>query len=205
MDDSERLTVWIQRLREGDAEAAEVVWNQCFDQLVRYARKRLQSLPSREADAEDIALSAIDTLVRRIGNGQFSKLADRQDLWRVLYDVTRKRVAREYRRHLAEKRGAGKVHGESVFGSPNDADSGGGLAGEVDAGQEFADVLATCCSDLFEALREQPDGEGLVEVTRHRLSGYTVQEVADRLQIAKRSVERRLVVVKLICKEVLSP
>lgn len=204
MDHDEHLTMWIERLRDGDSEAKEVIFRQHFEQLVRYARKRLKGLPSRERDEEDVALSVLDTFMRRINDGQYTWVADRQDLWRALYDVAAKRVAKEFRRQLAQKRGGGKVHTESVFDAPEGADSGvGGIANHADPRQEFADQLAESCSELFAQLRRQPKGEELVAVAQHRLANYTVQEVADKLDISKATVERRLDLARSVCKEVL--
>ena len=108
MDHDQHLTEWIERLRDGDSEAKEIIFRQHFEQLVRYARKRLKGLPSRERDEEDVALSVLDTFIRRINDGQYTWVADREDLWRALYDVAAKRVAKEFRRQLAEKRGAAR-------------------------------------------------------------------------------------------------
>jgi len=204
VDHDEHLTMWIERLRDGDPEAEEAIFRHYFEPLVQFARKRLKGLPSHARDGEDVALSVLDTFMRRINDGQYTWVADREDLWRALYDVAAKRVLKEFRRQLAQKRGGGKVRTESIFDAPEGTGSGvGGIASNVDRRQQFADQLAETCSELFAQLRRQPKGEELVAVAQYRLANYTVQEVADKLDISKATVERRLDLARSVCKKVL--
>jgi hypothetical protein len=46
----DEVTQWIDRLAEGDEQAAQVIWERYFDRLVRLARKKLEGLPRRVAD-----------------------------------------------------------------------------------------------------------------------------------------------------------
>ena len=59
MDTSSRgsVTGWLHELRAGRETAAQDLWDRYFAQLMRLARHHLHGL-SREADKEDIALSA---------------------------------------------------------------------------------------------------------------------------------------------------
>src|SRR5438874_1974030 len=55
------VTDWLGRLRAGDRDAAQRLWERYFDQLVRLARGRLRGARRRAADEEDVALSALDS------------------------------------------------------------------------------------------------------------------------------------------------
>lgn len=204
MSERENLDRWIQGLREGDPEAAEALWTECLGELIRFARSRMQSLPRCDRDEEDVVLSAIDTFIRRMKGGKFVQIEDGEDVWRVLYDVTRKRIAREYRQKHAIKRGGGKVMTITAASTPDGQSRREWSHEPHDAKQEFSDMLFRSCNDLFDALLRIPNGKGLLEVARCRLSGYTVQEIADQLQVSKRTAERRLELVRLVCEEALN-
>jgi hypothetical protein len=61
MPASEQVTVWLGKLKAGDPEAADQLWEGYYRRLVGLARQRLRDLPRAAADEEDIALqSSID-------------------------------------------------------------------------------------------------------------------------------------------------
>ncbi len=80
MPPGEAITVWLQRLQEGDEVAAQRLWEEYFRRLVGLARKRLVGLPRRAADEEDVALSAFDSFCRGAEQGRFPRLDDRDEL-----------------------------------------------------------------------------------------------------------------------------
>jgi hypothetical protein len=71
---------WIGQLKAGDERAAQRLWEDYFQRLVRLARARLQGVPRRAADEEDVALSAFDSFCRGAEAGRFPRLNDRDDL-----------------------------------------------------------------------------------------------------------------------------
>src|SRR5262245_43324907 len=58
------VTHWLGLLRAGDHAAAQPLWERYFSRLVGLARAKLQGLPRRAADEEDVALSAFDSFSR---------------------------------------------------------------------------------------------------------------------------------------------
>ena len=54
------VTHWMDELKLGHEAAAQQLWNRYFFQLVTLARHRFQGL-GRDADEEDIALSALES------------------------------------------------------------------------------------------------------------------------------------------------
>ena len=83
----EQVSQWLTRLQRGDQRAAEVIWNEYFEKIVRLARRRLGELPRRVADEEDVALSAMNSLFRGAKAGRFPRLEDRDDLWKLLVTI----------------------------------------------------------------------------------------------------------------------
>lgn len=78
----------LRGLKGGDAESIERLWADYFQRLVALARKFLPRDSRRAADEEDVALSAFQSLCKGAAAGQFPKLNDREDLWRLLVVIT---------------------------------------------------------------------------------------------------------------------
>src|SRR5262245_56689393 len=49
------VTQWIDRLKAGDPDAAQRLWERYFRRLVGLARRKLRAAPRRAADEEDVA------------------------------------------------------------------------------------------------------------------------------------------------------
>jgi DNA-directed RNA polymerase specialized sigma24 family protein len=187
----EEITQWITQLGHGDQQAAEMLWQKYFDKLVRYARHKLDGMPRREADEEDVALSAMQSFCRGMTDGRFQEIGDRQDLWKLLLTLTARKACAQKRRHYAEKRGAGAVRGESVFGEAAADQSGTDGIGQVlgtEPTAELADMLAEDCRRLLDSLGD----DTLRRVALWTLEGYSPPEIAEKLGCVRRSVERKL-------------
>jgi ECF sigma factor len=72
---------WIEQLKSGDPVAAQELWERYFHRLVGLAQKRLHGAQRREADDEDVALSAFDGFCRGVTQGRFPQLGHRNNLW----------------------------------------------------------------------------------------------------------------------------
>src|SRR4051812_21420646 len=128
MDDHGSVTLWLGALRAGDLDAAQPLWERYFAQLVRLARARLRAIPRAGADAdeEDAALSAFDSFCDGAAHGRYPRLADRDELWRLLVVLTARKAAAQARRRRRLKRGGGRVLREAdLAGTGPDGDYGG--------------------------------------------------------------------------------
>src|SRR5689334_22900261 len=96
---------WLVLLKEGDSAAAQALWERYFPRMVALARKRLQGARRREADEEDVALSAFDSFWRGAREGRFPHLTDRDDLWRLLVVITARKALDLLERQGRKKRG----------------------------------------------------------------------------------------------------
>ena len=92
MSDAASVTIWIHKLRAGNSQAAQKLWQGYFHRLVALARGKLRTMPRRGADEEDIALSAFDSFFRGVERGRFPQLDDRDDLWQVLLMITERKA-----------------------------------------------------------------------------------------------------------------
>jgi DNA-directed RNA polymerase specialized sigma24 family protein len=185
------ITRSLDRLAEGDDAAAEEIWKTYFGRLTNLARRKLEAMPRRIADEEDVALSAMHSFCKGMQAGRFPNLADRDELWKLLVTITIRKAYGQLRHGKAEKRGGGSVRGESVFLRTDDFDSdAGGLAGAAvsEPTPEMVNMLAENCERLLSDLGD----EQLREIARYKLEGYTNDEIAEKIGIVRRSVERKL-------------
>ncbi len=182
------VTHWIALLKAGDEAAAQKLWERYFHRLVALARAKLRGSPRRAADEEDVALSAFDSFCRGAEEGRFPRLADRDDLWRLLVVITARKALHLVRDERRRKRG-----GEAL--SPPRALDEAAL--EQVVGQEptpeFAAQVADECRRLLDSLGD----EGLQSLAQWKMEGYTNDEIAARLGCASRTVERKLRLIRL--------
>jgi DNA-directed RNA polymerase specialized sigma24 family protein len=99
----------------------------------------------------------------------------------------------QVRRQGAEKRGGGRLLGESALVAADAAEVGG-----LDriAGDEPTPELAAIVVDEYRRLRDGLRSEALRQVLDLRLAGYTREEIAKRLGCAERTVKRKLEVIR---------
>lgn len=185
---SERsVTRWLRELEAGNDEAASQLWRRYFDRLVPLARKRLGPGVCRVADAEDVALSVFRCLYDGALRGQFAQAANRSELWRLLVKMTDHKAI-DYARHAKQqKRGGCRVRGDSALEFGDD----GVATDPIDARQPSPEFLATLAEEhrrLMDLLGE----DCLRQIALWRLEGYKNEEIAARLGVTCRSVERKV-------------
>jgi len=187
------VTRWISQLARGDESAAQRIWERYFSRLVHLAREKLEGLPRRVADEEDVALSAMHSCYRRLAAGQYPELKDREDFWRLLVTITAHKALDQLRAARRAKRGMGHVQGESAFDSPEAPQRARGI--EQVMGNEPTPELAALTAETCQELLGQLD-DSLRAVVVSRLEGYSNAEIADKLECALRTVERKLARVR---------
>jgi DNA-directed RNA polymerase specialized sigma24 family protein len=175
---------WLGLLKTGDEAAAQQLWERYFHRLVFLARKRLQGQPRRVADEEDVALSAFDSFCRNAQAGRFPRLADRDDLWRLLVVITARKAG-----HLVRDEGRLK--------------RGGGLPAAADdmdldqiLGREPTPELAAEVADEYQRLLGELGDAELAAVAGWKMEGYSNAEIAEKLDCAPRTIERKLQLIR---------
>ncbi len=187
---------WLCDLKGGDREAVQPLWERYFDRMVRLARGRLLALRSNRAcsDEEDAALSAFESFCVGADKGRFPLLSDRDDLWRLLVVITARKVLARTRRELRQKRGGGMVVSETDLPAPGSSEETGLLDQVIgpEPSPEFAAQMAEDYGRLLESLGD----ETLRLVAVWRMEGYTNDEIALRLGCARRTIARRLELIR---------
>jgi RNA polymerase sigma factor (sigma-70 family) len=189
------VTRWLNPLRAGDPAAAQQLWERYFRRLVGLARTRLHGARRRAADEEDVALSAFDSFCRNAEAGRFPQLADRDSLWRLLVTLTGRKAAHQVRDQGRLKRG-----GDTAEVPGADAEAILETVLSREPSPEFAAEVAEECQRLLGRLGDR----NLEAVALLRMEGYTVEEVAERLGCAPRSVKRKLALIRTIWEKELA-
>jgi DNA-directed RNA polymerase specialized sigma24 family protein len=191
MADDDSVSEWILQLQSDNSEAAQQLWRRFVDRLIRLAHRKLSGLSRRAANEEDVVISVFDAAFRGICRGEFSKLANRNDLWQILVMLTDRKAIALRRRTRAIKRGNGRVRGESVFAKRGaDKSAAGGLS--QFAGRECTPEFAAAATEHLATLLASLPDESLRDVAVGKLEGYTNRELSDRLGLSLRAVERKL-------------
>jgi DNA-directed RNA polymerase specialized sigma24 family protein len=190
---AERFADALSRVRQGDEQAIEELWNGYFQRLVRLAAKRLPENLRRSGDEEDIALSAFNSFIAGVRRDQFPDLSGPDNLWGLLITLTGRKVNAHLRFQTRQKRGGGLVRGESVFLDPGDPGRPG--IGDVSGDAVPAD-LAVELEDACNALLDQLADDQLRQIAVMRMDGFLVDEIAERLGLSKRGTERRLQLIR---------
>jgi DNA-directed RNA polymerase specialized sigma24 family protein len=189
------VTVWLEQLQAGDSAAAQQLWQRYVERLIRLASRKLGDLPRRVADEEDVVLSAFHDFLQGVEEGRFARLDDREDLWQVLVMLTERRAIGLRRQVQAEKRGGGQVRGESVLAGDcalSSAAPGIGQLPGCDPTPQFAAQVQEEFSRLYRLLED----DTLRRIAWEKLEGYTNVELAARLGLSLRAVERKLQLIR---------
>jgi DNA-directed RNA polymerase specialized sigma24 family protein len=144
------------------------------------ARARLRGTRPAVADEEDVALSAFDSFYRRAERGQFPQVADRNDLWQLLFVITVRKAISHGRRQ--RRRPGGELTLSDL--EPRGADK----LLDREPTPELAAQVADECRRLLGCL-----GDGVLRsVAIYKMKGCTNDEIAVKLGCARPTVERKL-------------
>lgn len=193
---SASVSLWFSDLQEGDPRAADKLWDRYFHRLVALARTRLGETPRRVADEEDVAVSVFQSLCQRAEGGQFDQVRDRDDLWRLIATITARKVIDQQRADLAQKRGGGKVRGESIVARAGALDSMTDPGMDMFSGDEPTPAFLTQLAEEYEVLLEQLGDETLRKVACWKMEGLENDEIAEELGRSERSVRRKLEIIR---------
>lgn len=167
------VTGWIKALEDKDPDAQRKIWERFVERLVTYSNYQLKGV-TVVADGDDVANAAFENFFRKSPE-QFEKLVDRNDLWQVLAMLAKRRAIDQIRSEIRHCR--------------NTTD-----------GHEFDHLPSSQISPDFDVLLNEEFEQRLDElgdivlrkIAIDRMQGFRNREIAERLQIGLRSVERKL-------------
>ena len=169
-------------MKAGDEEAAASLWHRYFDSLVRHALGSLRW--DTIYDEEDLAASVFTDLFAAAQGGSFTELAGRDELWRLLLHIARNKLISRHRYVNAARRGGKQV---SLENAPEPAD-------DIEPGPAYSAAVADECERLLNLL----DSDELREIALLRFEGHTVEETAAQTGRGRRTILRRLEMIRRI-------
>ena len=186
------VTIWIGDLKRGGAAAHQHLWARYFEQLVREARKKLGNSPRAVADEEDAAVCAFKSFFDGVRRDRFPNLADRDDLWRILVVIARRKASDLIRYSRAQRRRPTRVAGQDDRGfddAPRDS------VGEAVSSEPTPEIVAITLEETrryLDALRDPK----LQRVAVMHLQGFTADEIATHLGCVRETVQRKLKLIR---------
>lgn len=193
MENDQPITQWIDGLRQGDDESVRRIWESLFDRLLLVARKRLKSAKRTAYDEEDIVVSAFKSFCAGVKLGRYPKLHSREDLWRLLFVITSRKVADQFAFQQRDKRDARREVAEADMNS-----SFLNQHTEYFLSKEPSPEFAAECADQLRFLLEQLQHEELKCIAIMKLEGYTNPEISEKLGRGLTTVERKLRTIREI-------
>jgi DNA-directed RNA polymerase specialized sigma24 family protein len=200
VSNGESVTRWLHGVKAGESADIERLWNRYFQRLVRLAGAKLPGHCRRAFDEEDVAISAFQSFCDRACRGQFPNLRGRDDLWRLLATLTVRKATLTIRHQTRQKRGGGRVLGESAFVARNrESETASGITAILsrepspDDAARFADAI----DHLIARLADQT----LKTIALRKLKGDTVEEIGASLGTSTRTIDRKLRLIRAIWEE----
>jgi RNA polymerase sigma factor (sigma-70 family) len=180
-------TELIDRWRDGDQLAANVLFQRYVDRLSGIVTSQLSSRFKSRMDADDVLQSGCRSFFRRVQEGQF-RFDEDDDVWKLLVTITLNKLRNQIRRHSAAKRNAGQEFRPATSDVPDDFYlqklSGTPEPVEAFAFSESIEIVADKLSPQHALLLVQ------------RMEGHSQQEIAESFGTSDRSIRRMLDDVK---------
>ncbi len=196
MSQPHSISQWLHSLKAGETAHVQELWDRYRAKLVEIAGRRLAGRSKVVADEDDVVQSVFISLCRGAVEGRFNDVNNRDELWWLLLAITKQKAVSLIRRSDAAKRGGRRVFTEADYGGTDTNGSRGRFSFDQLVGQcptpETITILEEECQRLFHLL---PNTD-LINIAKHRLEGYSVPEIAVILAISKRSVERKLGLIR---------
>jgi RNA polymerase sigma factor (sigma-70 family) len=192
MDDS--VSEWLGQLKSGEAEAAQKLWDRYSQELIGLARRKLEHAPRSAADEEDVAQSVFTSICSAAAAGRIREVKTRDDLWWLLLAITKHKVVNHIRRETAQKRGGGQVRNEADLGGSGNGSTPFALD-NILVQSPTPEFLLTL-RDEFDRLLGLLRDDRFRSIAVSRVEGYTVPEIAEKLGISCRAVERKLQLIR---------
>jgi len=175
MSSTDESRSFYDRLNNVTESAAEEVDRRHRQQLCVLVERELDKRFRAREDPEDIAQSALNSLYRGIKENRF-RIDSAGELWALLAKIAHRKILNRAKYHNAQRR------------NPADEELADGDLAPSETPLPNEEVLA---ADLIEkTVAGLPPPEP--EIFQLRLQGYTLQEIADKVDMTPTAVRARL-------------
>jgi len=184
---SERLTVLLSRMQDGDQTARDALFTAAYEELRRLAHARLRD-GGRNTVLDTTAL-VHESYLRLVRTGEL-KLEDRRAFFGYASRVMRSVIVDSARARLAERRG-GDAQKLTLS-----TDLAQGVGGDEEGIVEVHEALEEL---------EKADARAGKMVEMRYFGGYSDKEIAETLAITERTVQRDWEKAKMLLRVILRP
>ena len=203
------VSKWVASVKtNGDQEAMRLLWKRYTHQLAEFICRRLRNASQRVADEEDVISQTFQACFDALKDGRYPQLIHRNEFWGLISRTAARKTQDQIAHETCEKRGGGRVRGDSAMIHDNRRTDGfDQLAGETPA-PEADIVFAEEWERILETLASKnlgPPLEELRQIIVYASRGCSNQEIAEKLQCSKPTVERRRRLIRTALKEGFKP
>ncbi|MCY2962434.1 MAG: sigma-70 family RNA polymerase sigma factor [Planctomycetota bacterium] len=169
----------LARVRAGESDAATELYLRYARRLHGLAQRQISTSLSRRIDPEEIVQSVFRTFFRRAATQDYF-VPEGEELWRLLLVITLNKIRRSAKFHNAQRRDVRRT-----------SDDQGGidhyLSADSYADENALTILRMVIDDVIRSLPENQQ-----KIVRMRIEGYEIDEISQKTDRAKRTVERIL-------------
>lgn len=159
------------------------------DRLLRFAGSRLPTAIRARVDPSDIVQSAFRSFFQRQELGQF-EYSEVEDIWRLLASITFHKLQHSIRHHSRQRR---DVHRD---------EAGYEVIAATEAESPTASSLSIMQETLEVILGELPATHQ--KVLTLRLEGHQIEDIAEKLGVSTRTVNRGLKLARQVAERIVS-
>lgn len=183
------ITRLIPGVRTGDELAVAELWRRYVFRVKGVAGPLMRNASPGAGDVDDVTQSAFNAFFAAAADGRAEELGGRDDLWRLLATISRRKAIDRVRSEGRQKRGGNTKADESVSRA---AGTGPSPSAEV------------ALQELLESLMKRLDAYSdprLKTIALLRLEGASTEEIADHLGCTSRTVQRKLLILERLWTE----
>jgi len=190
----------LQAMQRGEDRAFDTFFQEHYERLVRFAKKKIGSFPLRTFDEEDLALSAMNSLF----DGLRENLIEAQssvELWRILVSIVNRKLINLRQKVFAQKRGGGNVRGDSIWVQTGENNL---FHEQQDPRLDVAPDASIELLETTDMLFQQLEDDTQRKIARLMLEGYRIDDIATELDCVRRTIERKIARIRELWSEVLN-
>jgi DNA-directed RNA polymerase specialized sigma24 family protein len=186
------ITQWVKLLQAGERDAARQIWNRFYPKLLKTASKHFRKNSDPATSGEDIVQSSFRNVFQGVMDGKCPLLANRDELWKLLFVSAINRIRSHYRAQNAQKR---PVYTREPLETLDES-----LLIELKNPEALAD-LSDYMEYLFGRLdQEDPSGQ-LRQIACMHLDGHSSALIAKTLRQRKYKVLQKIQWIRILWEE----
>lgn len=166
----------IGNVREGQEAAIQEIVERYIERIKLLARKHVGRNPQVGTD-EDVAMQAMKSAIMGLSDNRFPDVKDREGFWSLLSRITTNKAINEYKRWSAKKRSTPLDQRDTM---------------DLFEGPTFPPDMLLQAEDAITQIVESLEDAKLREIVWMKVEGYSNDEVAEKLGVSRRTIERKL-------------